>query len=420
MHNDVIRDLADCTEFRQSLEARSPRVVHGTLILLATLLATVLVWSAATKVDLVVRASGRVRPVASPLKLGSGEALGASVGRRIIEVNFHEGQEVRGGDVLVRLDTEQLDNEIAKRQRAVQTGDRELAELNQLEMLLSHQFESGKAKAGAELTQAREEVRQAEDRQAADVRLAELELQKAQHEETQVRQLGDHQLVARDELRKAVARVRESQERLDKARLQVDTGRVEVLRRALELGASDYAMRRQELQTKRGIKQGEVEALRIDLDNLQLERKQAFIRAPMRGIVTTGDVKVGEILEQGRPVVEIAQQKGFHFEVAVPSEEVGHLRVGMAARIKLDAYDYQRYGTVGGTVVFISPDSSLPPEQQMAAYLVKIKLEAEELGRGDLRGRAKLGMAGQADIVTGQESLLVLFVKKLRHTISLG
>jgi hemolysin D len=167
MRNDVIWDLADCTEFRQTLQARPPRIVHGTLILLATLLATALVWSATTKVDLVVRASGRVRPVASPLKLGSGEALGASVGGRIIEVNFHEGQEVRGGDVLVRLDTEQLDNEIAKRQRAIQTGERELAELNQLETLLGHQFESGKAKAGAELTQAREEVHQAKDRQAS-------------------------------------------------------------------------------------------------------------------------------------------------------------------------------------------------------------------------------------------------------------
>jgi adhesin transport system membrane fusion protein len=92
----------------------------------------------------------------------------------------------------------------------------------------------------------------------------------------------------------------------------------------------------------------------------------------------------------------------------------------MPARIKLDAYDYQHYGTVAGTVVFISPDSGVLAGQGMATYLVKVELAGDELGRGELRGQVKLGMAGQADIVTGQESLLVLLMKRLRQTISLG
>jgi len=78
------------------------------------------------------------------------------------------------------------------------------------------------------------------------------------------------------------------EEKLDKVRLPVDQGRLEVLRRALELAERDYAMRRQELQTKQGIKQGEVEAIRIELANLELERQQAIIRAPIDGMVTTG------------------------------------------------------------------------------------------------------------------------------------
>jgi HlyD family secretion protein len=350
---------------------------------------------------------------------GNGEMLSASAGGRVIEVYVREGQEVHRGDVLIRLDTERLDNEIAKRQRAIQAGEDELAELGRMEQLLSHQFDSTRAKAEAELVQVREEVRQATDRQAADVRLAELELQNTQHEEAQVRQLVERRFAARDDLRKATARVREAQEKLDKARLPVDTGRVAVLRRALELAAKDYAVRRQELHTKRGGKQAEIEGLRIELANLELERKQAVIRAPMDGVVTTGDVKVGDILERGKPVVEIAEQQGFRFEAAVPSEEVGHLQVGMPARIRLDAYDYQRYGTVAGTVVFLSPDSGVPTGQGTATYLVKIELAEDKLGRGELRGRVKLGMAGQAEIVTGQESLLTLLVKRLRQTMSL-
>ena len=180
-------------------------------------------------------------------------------------------------------------------------------------------------------------------------------------------------------------------------------------------------MKREELERKRTAKQGEVEAARIELANLELERKQAVIRAPIDGIVVTaGDVKVGDVLEPGKPVLEIAQQAGFLFEAAVPSEEVGHLRIGMPARIKLDAYDYQRYGTLDGTVCFLSPDSGVDPERRTATYTVRIALERDEVGRGKFRGRVKLGMAGHAEIVTGRESLLSLLVKRIRQTISLG
>jgi multidrug efflux pump subunit AcrA (membrane-fusion protein) len=129
------------------------------------------------------------------------------------------------------------------------------------------------------------------------------------------------------------------------------------------------------------------------------------LRAPLDGVITSGDVKVGDLLSSGQPVVEIAEQKGFLFEVSVPSEEVGHLQVGMSARIKLDAFDYQKYGTLEGTVRFISPDSGVAEGQRAPSYLVRIELAGEEVGRGDFHGRVKLGMAGQAEIVTGQEAL---------------
>ena len=133
----------------------------------------------------------------------------------------------------------------------IQAGEDKLADMARQEQLLAQQFGSSGAKAEAELAQAREEVRQAKSRQAADVRLAELELQNAQYEEAQMRELLARQLIARDDYRKALVRVRETQERLDKARLPVDTGRVEVLHRALELVVKDYAVRREELQRNR-------------------------------------------------------------------------------------------------------------------------------------------------------------------------
>jgi hypothetical protein len=71
-------------------------------------------------------------------------------------------------------------------------------------------------------------------------------------------------------------------------------------------------------------------------------------------------------------------------------------------------------------VVFIAPDSGVSGGQLAAVYLVKIQLTGEEIGMRDYRGRIKLGMTGQAEVVTGQERLLSLLVKKIRQSISLG
>jgi len=63
MREPEVMDLARCSELSQVLAARPPRVVHGTLFLLTALLASGVAWSAATKVDLVVQAPVRVRPI---------------------------------------------------------------------------------------------------------------------------------------------------------------------------------------------------------------------------------------------------------------------------------------------------------------------------------------------------------------------
>ena len=53
----------------------------------------------------------------TPVKVynaGRGEALSATAGGRVVEVRARQGDQVRQGDVLVRLETGRLDNEIAR------------------------------------------------------------------------------------------------------------------------------------------------------------------------------------------------------------------------------------------------------------------------------------------------------------------
>jgi multidrug efflux pump subunit AcrA (membrane-fusion protein) len=418
-----ILDLADCTEFRQCLEARPPRIVHGTVWLLCGLLGAALAWTALTQADLVVRAPGRVRPTSPPQQVfnhARGEVLSASAGARVTEVGYREGDEVRAGQVLVRLDTSRLDAEIARREQTVAAGEAELAQGARMSELVTLQYAAARATAQAELETAEEEVSKARAQSEADLRILRVQLGAATDKEQRARLLRGRGAASEDEYLEAATHLKDVRERLDKAQQSPPEGKVKVLRQRLAAAGSDYDVRLKELDVKRAARRAEIDAAKKELDMLKQERDRAVLLAPRDGVVTTPEVKAGDLLPPGKEVLEVADGDGFRFEAAVPSEEVGNLRVGMPVRVKLDAFDYQRYGTVAGTICAISADSRVPQNGSAVLYVVTIALESDEGGRGEFRGRVKLGMAGQAEIITGRETLLSLLVKKLRQTISLG
>lgn len=421
MRHGTCLELADCSTFRQTLLARPPRLVHATALLLVALLGTAGTWSALTSADLVVRARGRVRPLHSPQKVAnSARAVSASTGGRVEQVYVHEGDVVAAGDLLIRLETRHLDNDIAKERQTIQAAERELRDLADLERLTGELHEAALAKTAAELAQAREQLTQAEKRRELDIHLAKLKWSVALEEHNRQIRLSQDNATSAADMLQSRARLAEAKDNLARAELPVSVQQVRIAERSLYQVKSDFQVKLQELALRKRLKQGDLAAARIQLANRELERQHAEMRAPIAGVITRGDIKVGELLEPGKPALEIAQQSGFVFEAAVASEDVGQLRVGLPVRIKLDAIDFQRFGSAAGTVSFISPDSSPAEGLPQPIYTVKIALESEYVGLGEARARIKLGMAGQADIVTESESLLELLLKRIRQTISLG
>jgi multidrug resistance efflux pump len=418
--DDNVLDLADCTEFRQSLLARPPRAVHTTVWLAVSLLVAAVGWAALTDADLVVRAPGRVRPISPPVpvRVGArGEVLSGSLGGRVVEVAFREGQEVRQGQVLLRLDTGRLGTEIAKKRQTIAARRHEAALLRRQAEQLDREFNEAEQKARAELDQATEAERIARQRRDSDLRVARAQLEFAERDEAEQRVLILRQATTRVELHAAQLRLFQAREQLLKAEQPVDENAVKIARRALALVREQYAAKRAELARQISVKEAETADASKDLETLEFELEQATVRAPATGVVTRGELQVGTILEPGQVVAEVAAQQGFLFEADVPNEDVTHLRLGQPARVKLDAYDYQRYGTLAGTVCQIAVDAGA---QGTATYRVRIKPETDEVGRGADRGRLKLGLTGQVEIVTERESLLRLLLKRIRRSISLG
>jgi multidrug resistance efflux pump len=296
----------------------------------------------------------------------------------------------------------------------------ELAQTGRMRELVRLQDESARATARAELEAAEDELAKARAQKDADLRILKVELAAATDAEQRARVLRGRGAASEAEYVEAASRLKESRERLEKTQQPLSEGKLKVLRQRLAVVGNDYEVRLKELDVRKAARQAEIDASRKELDMLRQEQERAVLVAPQDGIVTTPEVKVGDLLAPGKEVLEVASEDGFRFEAAVPSEEVGHLRVGMPVRLKLDAFDYQRYGTVSGTIAAISADSRVSQNGSGVLYAVQVVLDGDELGHGEFRGRVKLGMAGQAEVVTGHETLLSLLVKKIRQTISLG
>ena len=86
---DHVIDLNDCSEFRQTILASPPRLVHGWVWILIGLVTTAVLWSYATTADQVVKAQGRMRSAGNPNPSHtdlSGTRLSASTKGKIEEV----------------------------------------------------------------------------------------------------------------------------------------------------------------------------------------------------------------------------------------------------------------------------------------------------------------------------------------------
>jgi adhesin transport system membrane fusion protein len=284
-------DLAQCSEFRQALVARPPRIVHGASATILAILGAATAWAAATRADTVVRAPARVRPTSGALRsfaAASGEEVTAAIAGRVAEVAFRPGQSVRAGDALVRLDSARLDSEIAGVEQQVAALDDELAHMERLAALLDDQFGAGQARADAELSYTAGTVHEGLARRRSELRAAQAEQRAAQQELERVAGLVAGGAASRADLQTAELRASRAREAVATASLPVEAGRIEVLRRERGLAARDHDVASERLRLDAAGKRGALAAARQRLAGLRVDKQQTVVRAHIDGVVTTG------------------------------------------------------------------------------------------------------------------------------------
>jgi membrane fusion protein len=280
--------------------------------------------------------------------------------------------------------------------------------------------EAAAARAKAESQLARLQV----EREQSSIRLSKSEAE-LQHVTMQVSLQGQRLQFAQTEVERGETIAAKG----FMARREVDARRVAVLTAEQELAG----LRRQQAAIERDIAdiKARFASIPLEIDAAHSEaqtadaalqqrraeseaRRLQFVTAPIAGRVAALPVTAGQTLSTGGTVaVVIAEGGQLEAELLAPSRSIGFVRPGQPVELSLEAFPYQRFGTVAGTIRTVSSTVLAPNEAGIQGldikepvFRIRVSLSREVVQAYGQNVRMQPGMLVSALIVFDRRSLL--------------
>ncbi|MBW0167724.1 MAG: HlyD family type I secretion periplasmic adaptor subunit [Vulcanococcus sp.] len=150
-------------------------------------------------------------------------------------------------------------------------------------------------------------------------------------------------------------------------------------------------------------------------ESSEVERLQ--VRSPVDGIVKSFNVRVvGGVVAPGSVVAEVVpvgeQMMAF---TRVAPKDIGNVTLGQKVELKVQAYDYARFGTISGRVESISAGTFQDEKTGEPYYKVRVQLDQLYAGKNKDQNLLVPGMTLTADILTDRTSLLWYLLSPIRR-----
>ncbi|MFM9834963.1 MAG: HlyD family type I secretion periplasmic adaptor subunit [Methylophilaceae bacterium] len=387
-------------------------------------LAVLITWSAFTKIDEVTRGEGRVIPSKQV------QVIQSLDGGIVSEILVHEGQTVKDGQPLVRIDQTRAVSSLRENRSQYLSL---LAKQVRLQALATGSAfvppKEVEAEAPEVYAQERALFISSNDELASQVAIAGEQVTQRQRElaETQARldqaqkgyELSSRELAVTKPL-EASGAVSE----VDLLRLERDTSRFlgERDQAKAQIGRVQAAIseaKRKISETEQGFRS----KVRTELNDttaklnglteasvaLNDKVKQSTLLSPVNGTISRLFFNtVGGVIQPGKEVLQVVPtDDALVLETKIQPKDIAFVSLNQPASVKLTAYDYTIYGTLQAKVLNISADS-IVDEKGNAFYIVKVRTLKPSLGEGL---PIIPGMVAQVDIITGKKSVLAYLLK---------
>ena len=115
-----------------------------------------------------------------------------------------------------------------------------------------------------------------------------------------------------------------------------------------------------------------------------------------------------------RPILKIVPSDNLVARVFVPNKDIGFLRPSQKVKVRVDAFPYNEFGEIEGTVKSIGSDV-LEPDEQFNYYRFPVTVDLSDIGLS-YRGRSLplvSGMSVSANIVLRQRPVIAIFTEQI-------
>jgi hemolysin D len=425
------------------------RSIGATIILL---FCVALVWAWVGTIDIVASATGKIVPsgrtkVIQPFETGV-----------VRSIRVQDGQAVRAGDVLIELDPtvnaaerDHLHNDLLAEQlnvarlRAALAGgddpvagftppaDADAALISAQRQLLLNQVAEHRAKIAAlARQQAQKEAEQGTI--AATIHKLETTIPVIQQRVDIRKTLMDRELGSKLTYFEILQALVEQQEDLSvhKSHLQEAVAAAAAIGETRGQAEAEY---RHALSDDLSKAEQKANGLTQDLIKAEQKTKLQLLTAPVDGVVQQLAIHtVGGVVTPAQSLlVVVPSDSRLEIEAMVSNRDIGFVHAGQEAEIKIDTFNFTRYGLLHGQVLSVSQDAvirdrkqdrsdnrglgtqndSSEPQGQELNYTARISLDRTQMQIGERMVNLSPGMATTVEIKTGSRTILSYLLSPL-------
>jgi hemolysin D len=413
-----------------------------------------LIWAWWSTIDIVASANGKILPggrvkVIQPFETGV-----------VRSIRVQDGQVVRAGDVLIELDPtaneaerDHLRNDllaerlnIARLRAALATGDDPVADFKapagvdpeliatQRQLLLNQVTEHRAKIAALSRQQAQKEAELATT--AATIHKLETIIPVIQSRVDIRKTLVEKELGSKLSYFEVLQLLVEQQEEFNvqNSHLHETEAAIAAIRETRGQALAEY---RHTISDDLAKAEQKASGLAQDLIKAEQKTRLQLLAAPVDGVVQQLAVHtVGGVVTPAQPLlVVVPNDSRLEIEAMVSNNDIGFVHAGQQAAIKVDTFNFTRYGHLHGEVLSVSQDAVIRDRQQDRAsdrtlgtanetsepkgqelnYSARISLDRTQMLIDDRMVNLSPGMAVTAEIKTGSRNILSYLLSPLRR-----
>jgi len=409
-----------------------PGFVRPILMIVSALIFFFLIWAAVAQMKEVARAPGEILPN------GSIKVVQHLDGGIVAKIAVDERTLVEADQIVMTLDGAQVKAELTQMQARFESLRLRSERLKSFAEARKPDF--GKTTPSSPLMASQQQILQSQvAARASTLAILDSQVEQRQHRLTQLTQslkaakeqlaLATELSAMRDDLgsRKLVTKTVVLETRRAKITAQ---GEVARLTEEMGIGQNELAeikarrldtvnQLRRDAMTEYGAVTAELSEVAEQVKRLQDKVYRLDIRAPIRGLIHDMRAKtLGQVIQPGALIMQIVSDKVVvEAEVQISARDIGFVKVGQPVNLRVTSFDYARYGIGKGFLKRISASSVVGPDGK-PFYKGLIELTNQYVGNEPANHPMQPGMTIEAEILTGQKTLLQYLTKPLIDVMS--